>query len=215
MDQMPKISHRRYNTRNNEFLKYVSAGAGLGQIKHCVLDGSLFPVLPVHEGYVRGKRLARKGQVIVRDPDTELWGPFQQAVSTVETMSAEEDTLHVYDASVFEEEDEVGIQYVDGPREIASIDLEANTITFTEPLGVVVPAGATISSGTTATGYDDMAVLGDEFDFTYNDRLAGPGYHLNCFFNTDNLIGYAGNETAVQEGLPTCFFERLPDVTDV
>ena len=214
---MVQRGERVFSTRNNEFLKYVSTGAGLGQIKHCVLDASTFPELPVHEGGVRMKRLARKGQVIVRNSTTQLWEPFQQAVSTVETMSEDADTLHVYDASVFADGQVVGIQYVDGPRTIAAsgVDLVNNTITFTAPLGVIVPMGATISSGAAATGYDDMAVLGDEFDLSYGYDTAGPGYHLNCFFNTDNLIGYAGNEAAVQAGMPLAFFERLPDVTAV
>lgn len=213
---MVSTGYRQKSTRNNEFLKYVSTGAGLGHTKHCVLDADYFPYLPVDESMDRisTKKLARKGQVIVKHASNDRWGPLARTVVT-ESAASGDSAIVVADPTLFQVGQEIEIGAGPITRTIVAIDYDTSTLTLDSTLG---GSGAAENAVVVYPGlgddYTDMAVLGDEFDLSYGS-LAGPGYHLNCFFNTDNLYGYAGNETQVQAGLPSCFFETLPDVTDV
>lgn len=202
---------RTYSTRNNEFLKYASQGAGLGHQKHCVLNPDYFPMITVDEGNTVSKRLCRKGQIIVKHVD-ETWGPLASGIVTEPAVTGDTE-LVVSDASVYSVGQELTIAGVTGTRTVTAIDLDTNTLTFSAAMGASVADNAAISFAALADDATDMAVAADEMDMTYGGRRAVGGYHLNCFFNTDNLIGYAGNEAAAQAGMPTCFFETLPDVT--
>lgn len=60
------LPRRTYSTRNREFLKFASQGAGLGYIRNCVLDADSFDDVAVEEGGTVLKKIAQKGQLLMR-----------------------------------------------------------------------------------------------------------------------------------------------------
>lgn len=203
---------QEWTTRNNEFLKYVSQGAGLGRIKHCVLDADAFPAITVAEGNVIEKKIARKGQVIVRNASSSLWGPLKSSVVAEEGATGDT-VLEVEDASVFSVGDSLDIEDVTGERTVTAINYETNVLTLNATLGATVAVGNTVTTDEfSGAGIDDWAVCADEIDLSYGDEPVG-GYYLHCVFYKDALYGYAGNEALVEAGLSTCEFEDRIDPT--
>lgn len=205
------LPRRTYATRNREFLKFASQGAGLGYIRNCVLDASYFPEIPVEEGASTTKRIARKGQLLARitsGPDMDKYGPY--GASQVNGARLTGDTyIIVDDATVFYPGQVITITGAAADRTISTIDYSTNRINLTAALGGAVSDNAAVIDtgdlGTVAAG--DMVVCADEIDLSYSDKAVG-GYFLNCVFNPAGLIGYAGNETAVRAAMPTCMFDE-------
>ena len=210
---MTQIMERTWSTRNNEFLKYVSPGAGLGRIKHCVLDADHFPTVTVDEGSVTTKKIARKGQVIVRKASDQLWIPYKRTEVAVAGATGDS-ALVVDDATVFAVGETVAVEdAANSPFVITAIDYETNTLTLDDTLGATVAVDNSVGvANLIGANIDDWAVCGDEMDLTNGDKAA-PGYYLHCVFYADAVFGYAGNEAEVEAGLSTCEFEARVDPT--
>lgn len=197
---------RTYGSRNVEFLKF--APPGIEYRRNCVLESDWFGEVVVDEGPTTVKKIARKGQILVRDPSTRKYRPYAATQLSADAASGDS-SIVVNDASGFVAGQTLT---VDGgaSKTISSVNYSTNTIVLTATVGAAVSADDAVV-GTTYTGASvapgDMVVNGYEVDLTYGDEPA-VGYFLHCIFNPDGLYGYAGNESAVETAMPTCLFDE-------
>lgn len=198
-------AERTYASRNVEFLKFLPPGAEYR--RNIVLEADHFGAIPVDEGNTVTKKIARKGQILVRDTATDKYRPFGSTLLNGAVASADTE-ITVDDASPFVAGQTLTIAG-GASKTIASIDYAENTIVLTTTAGATAADNAAVLAGGDAGTVDpgDMVVLGYEVDLSYGDE-PGAGYFLHCIFNPAGLYGYVGNEAAVQAAMPTCLFNE-------
>lgn len=201
---MALTGSRTWSSRNVEFLKF--APPGLDYRRNIVLESDWFGLLPVDEGATVTKKIARKGQLLVKDTATSKYRPFGRTL--VNGATAVGTTVVVDDASPFVAGQVIAVGG-QANRTIASVNYATNTITLTAALAASAADNAAVvadsDAGTIVAG--NMVVLGYEVDLTYGDK-PGAGYVFDCIFNPAGLYGYAGNETQVKAAMPTCHFDE-------
>ncbi len=100
---------------------------------------------------------------------------------------------------------------VENPASSGRYILEAGTVLASGPSsGRLEP----IYDGDTVAEADVVGILGATIEFWLGVGItagratdeAVPVLHHGCNFDTSELVGYTGNETAVEAALPTCLF---------